>query len=182
MFGYTLDDHVELRPLAIEHARAMFEITDRSRDRLRKWLPWVDAVTEVNDTVNYIKGAMKQAAENGGFSAGIWVREELAGTISFHEIDWNNRSVSIGYWLDQHFTGQGLMTSACRAFTDHALMRMGLNRVEIRCATANHRSRAIPERLGFVLEGVIREAEKLPQGYVNHAVYGMIQSEWKRMR
>ncbi|UNK18141.1 GNAT family N-acetyltransferase [Paenibacillus sp. N3/727] len=182
MFTYSLDDHVELRPLVPEHARALFELTDRSRDRLRQWLPWVDSVTEVDHTTNYIKGAMKQAADNGGFSAGIWVREELTGTISFHEIDWHNRSVGIGYWLDKQFQGQGLMTSACRALTDHALMRMGLNRVEIRCATTNRRSRAIPERLGFVLEGVIREAEKLPQGFVNHAVYGMIRSEWKRMR
>ena len=182
MFTYALDDQVELRPLAPEHARALFELTDRSRDRLRQWLPWVDSVTEVNHSANYIKGAMKQAAENGGFSAGIWVREELVGTISFHEIDWNNKSVGIGYWLDKQFQGQGLMTSACRSFTDHALMRMGLNRVEIRCATTNRRSRAIPERLGFVLEGIIREAEKLPQGFVNHAVYGMIRSEWKRMR
>ncbi|WP_054958056.1 GNAT family N-acetyltransferase [Paenibacillus dakarensis] len=182
MFTYVLDAHVELRPLAPEHARALFELTDRSRDRLRQWLPWVDSVTEVEHSANYIRGAMKQAADNGGFSAGIWVREELAGTISFHEIDWNNRSVGIGYWLDKEFQGQGLVTSACRAFTDHALMRMGLNRVEIRCATTNRRSRAIPERLGFVLEGIIREAEKLPQGYVNHAVYGMIRSEWIRMR
>lgn len=182
MFTYALDDHVELRPLAPEHARALFELTDRSRDRLRQWLPWVDSVTEVEHSASYIKGAMKQGADNGGFSAGIWVREQLTGTISFHEIDWNNRSVGIGYWLDKQFQGQGLMTSACRAFTDHALMRMGLNRVEIHCATTNRRSRAIPERLGFVLEGIIREAEKLPQGYVNHAVYGMIRSEWKRMR
>ncbi|KKO54724.1 GNAT family N-acetyltransferase [Paenibacillus sp. DMB20] len=182
MFTYVLDDHVELRPLAPEHARALFEVTDRSRDWLRQWLPWVDSVTEVSHSADYIKGALKQAAENGGFSAGIWVRNELAGTISFHEIDWNNRSVGIGYWLDKPFQGQGLMTSACRVFTDHALMRMGLNRVEIRCATTNRRSRAIPERLGFVLEGIIREAEKLPQGYVNHAVYGMIRSEWKRLR
>ncbi|WP_106767312.1 GNAT family N-acetyltransferase [Paenibacillus faecalis] len=182
MFTYTLDDHVELRPLAPEHARALFELTDRSRDRLRQWLPWVDSVTEVEHSANYITAAMKQAADNGGFSAGIWVKEELAGVISYHEIDWNNRSVGIGYWLDKQFQGQGIMTSACRALTDHALMRMGLNRVEIRCATTNRRSRAIPERLGFVLEGVIREAEKLPAGFVNHAVYGMIQSEWKKIR
>lgn len=182
MFTYVLDDHVELRPLALEHARLLFELTDRHRDWLRQWLPWVDSVTEVAHSENYIRGSMRQGAENGGFSAGIWVREQLAGTISFHEIDWNNRSVGIGYWLAKPYQGNGLMTSACRAFTDHALMRMGLNRVEIRCATANRRSRAIPERLGFVLEGVIREAEKLPQGYVNHAVYGMIRSEWNRLR
>ncbi|MNP73636.1 putative ribosomal N-acetyltransferase YdaF [compost metagenome] len=71
------------------------------------------------------------------------------------------------------------MTSACRVLVDYALLEMELQRVEIRCATANVTSRAIPERLGFVLEGVIRQAEKLPDGYVNHAVYGLLRSEWQ---
>jgi ribosomal-protein-serine acetyltransferase len=182
MFTYALDDQIELRPLALQHARPLFHLTDRSRDRLREWLPWVDAIREVEHTANFVKNAIKQGAENGGISAGIWVDDEIAGLISYHQIDWNNRSVSIGYWLGKEFEGKGIMTSACRTFVDYALIDMDLNRVEIRCATGNHRSRAIPERLGFVLEGIVREAEKLPQGYVNHAVYGMIQSEWKLLR
>ena len=48
MFTYSLDEYTELRPLAIEHTKPLFELTDRSRDQLRHWLPWVDHVTEVN--------------------------------------------------------------------------------------------------------------------------------------
>lgn len=182
MFTYPLDDHIELKPLGLQHARPLFLLTDSSRDTLRQWLPWVDSITEVEHTVNFVKNAIKQGAENGAITAGIWVDGEIAGVISFHEINWHNRSVGIGYWLGSNFVGQGIMSSACRAFVDYALMELDLHRVEIRCATGNDRSRAIPERLGFVLEGVVREAELLPQGYVNHAVYGMLQSEWKLIR
>ena len=55
---------------------------------------------------------------------------------------------------------------------------MGLNRIEIRCATQNVRSRAIPERLGFKEEGLIRDAEWLYDHYVDHIVYGMLESDW----
>ncbi|MEN1761147.1 GNAT family protein [Anoxynatronum sibiricum] len=54
-----------------------------------------------------------------------------------------------------------------------------LNRVEIRCATGNHKSRAIPQQLRFVAEGVLREAEWLYDHYVDHVVYAMLASEWK---
>lgn len=182
MFAYKVDEDIELRPLSLEHAGALFNLTDRSRERLREWLPWVDQIVEEQHSVNFIKNALKQGSDNGGFTAGIWVKDELAGVIGFHEIDWNNRSVSIGYWLGKNHEGQGLMSSACRALVDYALIKLDLNRVEIRCATGNHKSRGIPERLGFVLEGIVREAERLPHGYVNHAVYGMLQSEWKLLR
>ncbi|GIP42236.1 GNAT family N-acetyltransferase [Paenibacillus sp. J45TS6] len=182
MFAYKLDDDIELKPLSMEHTGALYSLTDKSRERLREWLPWVDNVTEETHTVQFIKNAIRQAADNGGFTAGIWVKGELAGVIGFHEIDWHNRTVGIGYWLGKVHEGQGIMSSACRALVDYALLDLDLNRVEIRCATSNHRSRGVPERLGFVLEGIIRQAEKLPLGYVNHAVYGMLQSEWKLLR
>lgn len=179
LFNYVIDEELMLKPLMPEHARHMFALVERSRERLRQWLPWVDAVTEQAHTLDFIKGAIKQSTDNGAFTAGLWVRGELAGVIGYHQIDWHNRSVGIGYWLGDGFEGKGYMTSACRVLVDYALLEMELQRVEIRCATTNTSSRAIPERLGFVLEGVIRQAEKLPDGYVNHAVYGLLRSEWQ---
>lgn len=179
MFNYFIDEELMLKPLVLEHTRQMFALVQRSRIRLRQWLPWVDAVTEQTHIVSFVKNAIKQGADNGGFTAGLWIRGELAGIVGYHEIDWSNRSVGIGYWLGEGYEGKGYMTSACRVLVDYALLELELNRVEIRCATSNTPSRAIPERLGFVLEGIVRQAEKLPAGYVNHAVYGLLRSEWK---
>ncbi|MFB5759943.1 GNAT family N-acetyltransferase [Paenibacillus medicaginis] len=182
MFTYELDERTVLRPIAKEHVQALYELTEMSRDRLREWLPWVDSATDISHTEKFVENVMKETAENGAFTAGIWVNKELAGIISLFPINWDSRSVSIGYWLGRGYEGQGIMTSACRAFVEYALIDLDLHRVEIRCATNNRRSRGIPERLGFVLEGIIREAEKLPAGYVNLAVYGMLQKEWKQLR
>ena len=54
-----------------------------------------------------------------------------------------------------------------------------LNRVEIRAAVGNERSRSIPERLGFRQEGVLRKAELVGDRYVDHAVYATLASEWR---
>jgi ribosomal-protein-serine acetyltransferase len=72
------------------------------------------------------------------------------------------------------------MTKACRFLVDYAFAELKLNRVEIRCATGNHKSRAIPERLGFKLEGTVRQAEWLYDHFVDHALYGMLASEWSQ--
>jgi ribosomal-protein-serine acetyltransferase len=86
--------------------------------------------------------------------------------------------VSIGYWLAAPWQGKGIMTTACAALIDHAFKELKLHRVEIRCATGNARSRAIPERLGFVKEGVIRQGEWVNDRFLDLAVYGMLATDW----
>ncbi|MGH7179120.1 MAG: GNAT family N-acetyltransferase, partial [Tepidisphaeraceae bacterium] len=57
-----------------------------------------------------------------------------------------------------------------------------LNKVEIRAATQNVRSRRVPERLGFTMEGTLRQVNKLADGFHDLVVYGMLASEWTAMR
>ncbi|WP_139697682.1 GNAT family N-acetyltransferase, partial [Aeromonas salmonicida] len=74
------------------------------------------------------------------------------------------------------------ITRACQALIHHAFDELGMEKVEIRAAVDNTASRAVCERLGFTLEGVLRRAEKLPHGIVDHACYGLLRSEWRHER
>ena len=71
------------------------------------------------------------------------------------------------------------MTAAVSALVRHGFRALKLNRIEIRAGVRNRRSRAIPERLGFRHEGTLRQAERLADRYVDHAVYGMLAGEWR---
>ncbi len=71
------------------------------------------------------------------------------------------------------------MTKACSALSSYAFDELELNRVEIRCATENKRSRAIPEKLRFTQEGIVRKAEWLYDHYVDLVVYGMLAEQWR---
>jgi ribosomal-protein-serine acetyltransferase len=93
-------------------------------------------------------------------------------------VDWVNRWVALSYWLDEAHQGKGIMTASCRAFISHAFTAWKMNRITIQCATENIRSRAIPERLGFTLEGILRETEWLYDHYVDHALYALRRSEY----
>lgn len=179
MFRYRIDEQTELRLLEEQHTHELFALTDHNRAHLRRWLPWVDSVTSPEDTRQFIKSALEQFAQNSGFHAGIWYKQKLVGVIGYHKIDWANRKTSIGYWLSAAYEGQGLMTKACRALIEYAFGNLKLHRIEIRCATENQKSRAIPQRLGFTQEGVIRQAEWLYDHFVDHVVYGMLASEWE---
>jgi ribosomal-protein-serine acetyltransferase len=70
------------------------------------------------------------------------------------------------------------MTAAVTALLRHGFRTLRLNRIEIRAGVRNRRSRAIPERLGFRHEGTLRQAERLAERFVDHAVYALLASEW----
>ena len=161
------------------HAPAIFAAIDREREYLREWLPWVDATHTEDDTLSFIRSVLEQFANNQGFAAGIWKGDCLAGTIGLHRIDWLNRRVEIGYWLAREFQGRGLMTDACRCLIAHAFRELDLHRVEIRCATENLRSSAIPRRVGFTRDGTLREAQLVNGRYYDLEVFGMLKSDWK---
>ena len=98
--------------------------------------------------------------------------------MSFAWIDLRSHAAEIGYWVAERHTRRGVMTSACRALIEHAFGPLELRRIVIRAATGNRPSCAIPERLGFQLEGVEREAELLHGAYVDLARYAKLRHDW----
>src|SRR5262245_9910369 len=180
MFSLKLTDEIELRLLEERHAEALFTVVDQNRDYLRQWLPWLEMNTSANDTRSFIKSALDQFANNTGLVAGIWQGDQIVGIISYYNIDWVNRLAHIGYWLDARYQGKGIMTRACNALISYGFNELELNRIEIRCAIGNQRSCAIPERLGFVCEGMARQAEWLYDHFVDLSIYGLLMNDWKK--
>jgi ribosomal-protein-serine acetyltransferase len=178
MFTFAVDQELQLLLLESRHAQPLFELVDRNRVSLREWLPWVDTTTTEEHVKQFIVSGLQQFAGNKGFQCAIYYRGQLAGTIGLHTIDWPNKKTSIGYWLAPEFEGSGLMTRSCKALVNAAFTELGLNRLEIRAAVHNVKSRAIPERLGFSLESVNRQSQWLNDRYVDFAVYVMLAEDW----
>jgi ribosomal-protein-serine acetyltransferase len=175
-----IDEDTELRLYEERHAQEVAELVDQNRAYLRQWLPWLDNSRTVEDSKAFIRHSLQQFANNEGFQAGIWYKGKLVGGIGYHAINWANRKVEIGYWLAEAYQGKGLMTKACRTLVTYAFNELGLNKVEIHCATGNIRSCAIPKRLGFTEEGILRDAGWLYDHFEDLVVYGLLAREWQR--
>jgi ribosomal-protein-serine acetyltransferase len=87
---------------------------------------------------------------------------------------------SIGYYLSKNAEGHGIITRSVQSLLNYAFFQLGLNRVEIRCGVKNIKSRAIPERLGFVKEGINRDGEQLYGRYHDLFIYSMLARDWNR--
>jgi ribosomal-protein-serine acetyltransferase len=178
MFSCRVSDRHELRLLQLSDADELFAQVDANRAYLRQWLPWLDTTKALTDTQEFIRYTLQQFAENQGVFTSIYYAHSRVGTISLNRIDWQNRSGFIGYWLAESHQGKGIMTSSCQTFINYAFTVLKLNRLVIYCASENLRSRAIPERLGFVHEGAAREAEWLYDHFVDLEIYSLLHRDW----
>lgn len=178
MFHLRVDEEVKIGLLEERHAPALFALVEQNRLHLREWLPWLDTNVSVEDTKAFINGGLHQFVVGNGFQGGILYNQELVGAIGYHKLDYTNRRTEIGYWLAASAQDKGIMTRACRKMVDYAIRELGMNRVEIRCATGNLKSQAIPERLGFHKEGVHRQMHWNYDRFLDLVVYSMLAEEW----
>ncbi|UGS37093.1 GNAT family N-acetyltransferase [Capillimicrobium parvum] len=179
MEPWPICDDAVLRPFAESDADELHAAIEANRDHLSEWLPWAPRQGRAQ-TLEFLRTAQRQAAANDGLQLAIVERGRIVGSAGFHTIDWPRRFTSIGYWLARDAQGRGLATRAVRACVVHAFGEWRLERIEIRAAPENARSRAIPERLGFRELGVLRGVERVGDRWVDHVVYELQAADWPR--
>jgi ribosomal-protein-serine acetyltransferase len=170
-----------LRTLTEPDAEELFALIDDNRAYLAQWMPFVGQTRGTADSLAFIRAARRQFEENRGMQLAILEDRQIIGIAGLHAVDWTRRSTSIGYWIAADRQGAGTVTSAVAALLDHAFGSWELTRVEVRAGVLNNRSRAIPERLGFREEGVLRSAERIGTRVIDHVVYVMTAREWQRV-
>ncbi|HEX5955796.1 MAG TPA: GNAT family protein [Solirubrobacterales bacterium] len=176
---FELSDGVQLRSLTEADVKELYGLIEANRSYLAPWMPWAAGQT-VDGTAEFVRKSIKQEADDDGFQVAVIVDGAIAGVLG-HELDRENRTTTIGYWLAEDQQGRGLMTAAVKRLLEHAFDELRLNRVGIEVAPNNPRSRALAERLGFREEGVLREAERFADDdYRDLLLYSMLASEWSR--
>lgn len=82
--------------------------------------------------------------------------EDLVGMLSLTRR--SPGTVEVGYWGTKAHRGNGYVTEAVRAGCRWAFTELSVDRVEWRAEVGNQPSRAVAERAGFVIEGILRSA------------------------
>jgi ribosomal-protein-serine acetyltransferase len=170
-------DGLVLHASTADDAEEIYVAIDSDRDRLREWLPWVDATNSIAVQREFL--ASIESANAAGSGVHVTVRQDgaFAGVMGLR-INGMHGSADIGYWASAAYAGRGLVTRSVAALVDLAFGPLGLHRVELRAATRNARSRAVAERLGLVHEGTLRDAELLASGHVDLEIYSVLSTEW----
>ncbi|WP_409288063.1 GNAT family N-acetyltransferase [Peribacillus sp. SCS-37] len=150
-----------------------------SINELKQWLAIFQTIPTVEETEILLRNAYIDFLKRESFRYLIFQKgpNHFIGTASLHRINWKIPKCEIGYWIDSQFSGNGYMTEAVSELTKFGFQEFKFKRIEIRCESKNLKSRAIPEKLGFNLEGILRNDDLSADGtkLTDTCIYSLIK-------
>ena len=171
-------DRLILRPLVPSDAEALFAVHSDPRV-MRYWScpPWTD-LAQAEENIAKDRRAL---AAGEYLSLGIELADttELIGTCSLFDFMPQCRRAELGYGLARACWGRGYMHEALQALLDFGFGELDLHRVEADVDPRNLASTRCLERLGFVLEGHLRERWIVAGEVSDASLYGLLRSDWR---
>ena len=157
---------IVVRPYADSDATALWDAIEASRTHLTPWMPWLADWKEpefarVVIRKNAAKWILREDLTMGMFENGTG---RLLGGCGLHRFDWSVPAMEIGYWLRPDVEGRGFVSEMVKLMTGFAFAHLKAERVEIRCDAVNTRSAAVPRRLGFKEEALLRASRRNVDG------------------
>lgn len=145
-----------LRPLRPEDAEEYSAVRSANRHWLTRW----DATSPVpptgprtfGDLVDYYQ---EEAVAGRMLPFVIETEGRLIGQINVSNIVMGSfRSCTVGYWVSEAVAGRRIIPTALALVADHAMLELGVHRIEVNIRPENAASLAVVRRLGFRDEGV----------------------------
>lgn len=140
----------------------MAVVITQSLAHLRPWMPWAQDAPSAESAELVVRRMQADFIARRDLCFQIYAPRadgspgRMLGGCGLHRIDWAVRKFEIGYWIRPDAAGRGHVSEAVRLLSVLAFGALDARRVEIRCDARNVKSRAVAERCGFELEGVLR--------------------------
>lgn len=146
--------------------KVVYDAIQASIQELKPWMVFAQKEQTEEEIEESIRKSHIQFLQREDLRLLVFSNEtgEFIASAGLHRINWGIPQFEIGYWIDSRFSGKGYMVEAAKGITDYAFTELKANRVEIRCDSLNKKSRAIPEKLGFKLEGTLESASVAVDG------------------
>lgn len=174
----TTMNRLYLRPLQLHDATQIYLATED--DDIRYFTSTTDRFT-----VEAIEQFILRAANDRSrmdFAICLSHNDALIGEVSLLEIDEQNKRGGMRIMLHSMLDAdKGYGTEAMKLFVRYVFEQTTLNRLELEVLAYNPRAKHVYEKVGFVVEGVAREATYYDDRFVDEIHMSMLKSDYERL-
>lgn len=167
-------ERLMLRELRAADASALFAMRSDPRVMLHIGRP---VAASEQDAIELIERITADRTNNAGVTWGMAPHgsHTLIGTIGFYRLKLEHHLAEVGYMLHADHWGKGLMTEALEAVVNCGFERYHFHRIEAITDPANGASRALLEKCGFALEGILKQNYLWNGEFQDSCIFGRLR-------
>ncbi|WP_435921554.1 GNAT family N-acetyltransferase [Paenibacillus sp. DYY-L-2] len=174
-----LTNGVSLRVIDESFSNEVSDFFARNKDFLE---PWEAKRNDEYYSAEFQKSILRDEfaliREGSLFKVWIFKDDTLIGSIALSNIVRGAfQSCHLGYRLDEHEQGKGIMAEALKWVIDYAFQELRLHRIEANIMPRNRRSMRLAEKLGFQHEGLARKYLKINGVWEDHIHMVLLNEE-----
>jgi RimJ/RimL family protein N-acetyltransferase len=145
---------ITLRAVSPSDAPAVANAVHRSREALRRWMPWYRDDYDRGVAEMWIEQSVAGAAAGTDFQFAILdPSNAIIGVVGFEDLSSESGRAMLGYWLATDATGRGIGRQAIALALDWARWQPAFRLIWAVVAEPNRASRRVLEVNGFRLVG-----------------------------
>ncbi|MFV0286268.1 MAG: GNAT family N-acetyltransferase [Demequina sp.] len=175
-------ERLTLRPMTLDDAEDMAE--RRSDTTTAQYQAW-----KAPYSVERARDLITELLTRPGPTPGNWYQlaverkrdGKVLGDVALF-LSGNGRTAEVGFTLHPWARGHHYATEATARLVDYAVFDLGVHRIEACTHPHNIASVRVLERIGFLAEGIRREAYWVEDEVSDDAIYGLLAREWMSRR
>ena len=151
-------ERLRLRPPVAADAEAVNEAILASFAELKTFMDWAQEPPTIDQSRAFCETGSRELDTQGMCPLLMWRRADglMLGGVGLASFDLDVPKFELGYWCRTSETGNGYVSEAVIAQCRFLFTELGARRVELRMDERNVASYRVAERLGFTLEGTLR--------------------------
>lgn len=162
-------DNYKIQLLETDKYQAFFSLIDNNRPRLEDFFAGtVSKCKTLDDTRDYCKAIAKRIEEKSYFPFMIidTKTNDYVGLVDVKNIDWNVPKAELGSFIDKNYESQGIVTKTGRLVVNHLVETFKFKKLLCRANRRNLGSISVILKIGFELEGTIRNDYRTTKGEI----------------
>ncbi len=177
---YTLEnEYVLLRPLVLSDHLLLEKYVIEEPDL---WQYSLVAIQDSADLIKYIQDAIEARKQKTAYPFIVFnkLTQTYVGATRFYDIQLLFNSTQLGYtWYSKKVWGTGLNQHCKFLLLQFAFDQVGWERVEFRADNNNKRSIAAMQKIGCIIEGILRNHLPMPNNTRRDSiVLSILKEEW----
>lgn len=168
--------------IEVNEFNQFYDLIENNRQRLLDYFPNTSKeISSPEKAKNHLENCLLKRELKEQYLFGVFDSQKLVGYLNVKNIDWNLPKCELGYFIDLHHQGKGIMTEQVKSALLFCFENLKMEKVYLRIGQENTGSIKLAKRNGFKKEGLIRkDFRTATDELIDVAYYGITKEDFEQ--